>query len=268
MQDIFLSEEIRSKYFQTLVGCDLGGMPVRFMTSYWCAVLLSYSPGCMELSVPTAPLCAETCNDFTASLSKLVSDTSTCDPQAVKAAMSALSANISQSSSSANSPSFSTGIPIPTPTPTSTSLNNSTTDPQGFNIDPAWLCSSRLLSGSNLTSTTGCISGQSREPYCGWLDHDAACRNGCATEDCPAVPTPRQRSPGWRPEAVGSSVLDPMGWVGLVVYLGIAVGACGLSAGAVMAGMWVWKRGETRKRRQSEIGVGTEAGCRGTIRGT
>ncbi|KAI9188365.1 hypothetical protein H9P43_002756 [Blastocladiella emersonii ATCC 22665] len=255
MENIFLAEEYRKKYYSSLLGCDLDGQPVRYMTSYWCAVLIAYSPGCIDLTALDQPLCTETCSAYTSSMQSMINDPSYCTPSSVRSALAATGTNAtdaaSRNSTIASSGSGSLAV---IPAESTAKLAGDAT----IALDPAWFCGLRMLSGRNMT--VQCNTGAA-EPFCGYLTLDAACANGCATEECPKTATTRTtRSRAAGTTTTASAELFPAGLsttARTAAYVAIAGAAFLVSAGLIAC---VLHRQHAKARRQAAGSAAAEQG--------
>ncbi|KAI9222769.1 hypothetical protein BC828DRAFT_7082 [Blastocladiella britannica] len=222
MEGIFLSQTYRGRYYASLVGCDFAQEPVRYMASYFCAVLIAYSPQCMDLTTPSQPLCHNTCSGYVASMQTMANTPSLCSASAIRTTLSAAASNGS-SASLAQIPS---------------TVSTDPTTP--IQLNPSWFCGLRMLSGTN--TTIACVNGKS-EPFCGYLDAETACEQGCATEECPKSPTrAKARGTGVPTASATASGATSLGsWLGnagtpvtVAFYAAMGCAACIVSATLVL----------------------------------
>ncbi|KAL7753072.1 Rho guanine nucleotide exchange factor 35 [Sorochytrium milnesiophthora] len=161
MEGIFLDPATRNTFYTNTAGCSLQSRPVKYMTTYFCAVLIAYSPGCVDLSVPNKPLCADTCSRYVGSLTQMLRDRTICPRDD----------DNSQASTSSNA----------LPTLPSSGV--------GDQVSTSQLCSMQFLNGSPNTTAVGCVSGD-KTKYCGYPTVQDACRYGCNGIDCSNVTLP------------------------------------------------------------------------------
>jgi hypothetical protein len=195
MEGILLAEPSRKQFYQTLTGCDLQGRSVRFMTSYFCASLIAYSTGCMDLQTETTPLCRDSCDAYVDNLQSLLRNPKLCDAGTVKQVLSG-------------------------------GDNESNLDGDSIQLESSKFCGMRMLSGKR-----NCISG-STESFCGFLTSEEACSEmACPTEDCPNqaigrkdngnVPNVSGRKTGNLQDSLWSTSPKTIG-----IAIGIGVGSC------------------------------------------